>query len=254
MAQQYASTIVRAFRAARLALHVLYGAVVAALILHRVSEKHQHFLISRWAKQLLQILNIRIITRGILPDRDVMGTLFVGNHISWLDIHALNSLRAVRFVAKSEIRGWPVFGWLASQTNTLFIERERKTDAARIVETIADSLKQGDSLCYFPEGTTTDGTEIKPFKRSLIQAAIDANVPVWPFSISYPKADGSANKEMAYYGEMSLLDSLRLVLRQKSATVVLDFSLPINPKGYDRRDIAILAQQAIASRLRLPAR
>ncbi|MEZ0231472.1 MAG: lysophospholipid acyltransferase family protein [Methylophilaceae bacterium] len=252
MDKQHSSKATRTLRTTRLIVHTLYGVFIAGLIFPFIRERQREIIISRWSKGLLAVMNIRLIARGILPDRNVMGTLFVGNHISWIDIHALNSLRAVRFVAKSEVRDWPVFGWLAAKANTLFTEREKKQDAGRIVETITTSLKNSDCLCYFPEGTTTDGTELKPFKRSLMQAAIDANTPIWPFSVSYPKANGEPNVEMAYYGDMSLLRSIQLILMQQSPTVILDFSLPINPKGHDRRGLAIMARQAIASRLNFP--
>ncbi len=110
----------------------------------------------------------------------------MGNHVSWIDIHALNSVRAVRFVSKAEVREWPIFGWLAAKGNTLFIDRTKRHDTGRIVDIATNSLIAGDCLCYFPEGTTTDGTELKVFKGSLMQAAINAKKPIWPFAIRYP--------------------------------------------------------------------
>ena len=103
------------------------------------------------------MMNIEVKIEGTTPTHDLVSTMFVGNHISWLDIHVLNSIRAVRFIAKSEIRKWPIFGWLAKQTNTLFIEREQKKDALRVIDKASKSLTKGDCLCFFPEGTTTDG-------------------------------------------------------------------------------------------------
>lgn len=249
--RQHTTRITRAFRISRMVLHTIYGILVAGLILPRVDGERRNRLIRHWCRQLLQILNIRIVTHGTLPDRSVYGTMFVANHVSWVDIHALNSVHAVRFVAKSEIRNWPVFGWFAEKVNTLFTERTRRHDAGRMVEIAADSLRAGDCLCFFPEGTTSDGTEIKAFKGSLLQAAINAGAPIWPFAIRYPNPDNSINTEMAYYGDMSLLQSIKLVLRQRSPVVELHFAPPINSQGYERRSLSLAVRQSIAALLDL---
>jgi 1-acyl-sn-glycerol-3-phosphate acyltransferase len=153
--------------------------------------------------------------------------MFVANHISWTDIHALNSLIALRFVAKSEIRSWPVIGYLTYKANALFIDRAKRQDAGRIVNTAADSLQSGDNLCFFPEGTTTDGTEIKRFKSSLIQAAIESNATIRPVAIRYPTPSGAANIGLAYAGETTMLESMLQILSQKNPVVELFFLAPI---------------------------
>ncbi len=234
-----------------MAIHILYGLFIAGIILPRVNARRRDLIISRWCKGLLAVLNIRIITRGTLPDINVVGTMFVANHISWVDIHALNSVRAVRFIAKSEIRDWPIFGWISEQVNTLFTERTRRSDAGRMVELTANCLRAGDCLCFFPEGTTSDGTELKAFKGSLLQAPINAGAQIWPVTICYPNADGCANTEMAYHANMNLLESIRKVLAQRSPVVELHFSPPIFTAGHERRDLSLLARQAIAHNLNL---
>ena len=239
------------FRLSRLGLHTLYGISVAATILPRVSMSRRERIIRRWSKQLLNILNMQVIAKGYIPDDGTRGTMFVANHISWLDIHALNSIRTVRFIAKADIRSWPVIGWLVAQANTLFIEREKKQDASRMVSTAASSLLAGDCLCYFPEGTTTDGTELKPFKGSLMQAAIDTNTAIRPFAIRYPDANGSPNAAMAYHGDTTLWQSLRMVVSQPRPVVELDFAAPIASASHERRGLCLMARQSIAARLTL---
>lgn len=239
------------YRLTRLALHTLYGLVVAATILPRVSASRRDLIIRRWSRQFLGILNIRVIAKGHVPDDATQGTMFVANHISWLDIHALNSLRTVRFIAKADIRGWPVIGWLVAQANTLFIEREKTRDTGRMVATAVASLKAGDTLCYFPEGTTTDGTELRPFKGGLMQAVIDSNTSIRPFAIRYPNEDGSVNIAMAYHADTTLWQSLRMVLAQHSPVIELDFAPPIASSGHERRGLCLMARQSIAARLHL---
>jgi 1-acyl-sn-glycerol-3-phosphate acyltransferase len=230
-------------------IHTLYGLMIGAFILPKVSPKQRDLIICKWAASLLAVMNIRVVKKGHLPNRDITSTMFVANHISWVDIHALNSVRAVRFVSKSEVRHWPVFGRLAINANTLFIDRAKKQDAGRIVEVTTESLKAGDCLCYFPEGTTTDGTELKPFKGSLMQSAINNEHPIWPFVIRYPNSDGSPNVEMAYAGETTLLYSMWQIVSLKNPVVELEFLEPISPKGHDRRSLTILVRQKIAGRL-----
>ncbi len=199
----------------------------------------------------MTVLNIRLVTHGTLPDTDISSAMFVANHVSWIDIFALNGVRALRFIAKSEIRGWPMFGWLCEKGNTLFIERTKRRDVGRMLEITADCLRAGDSLCFFPEGATSDGTELKAFKGSLMQAAIDTKSSIWPVAICYPNPDGSANIEMAYFDDMSLLQSLKQVLAQHSPVVELRFLPTIATYDHDRRSLSRLARQAITDSLNL---
>ena len=232
-------------------MHLLQGVCVAAIILPLVSTRRRDFIISAWSRGLLTALDIRLVTHGTLPDVKLSSTMFVANHISWIDIFALNSVHALRFVAKSEIRGWPIFGWLCEKGNTLFIERTKRQDARRMVKLTAYSLRTGDCLCFFPEGATSDGNELKVFKGSLMQAAIDTESLVWPVAIRYPKPDGSTNTEMAYFDDMNLLQSLKQVLAQRSPAVGLHFLPTIATNGYDRRSLSRLARQAITDSLNL---
>jgi 1-acyl-sn-glycerol-3-phosphate acyltransferase len=228
-----------------MALHTLYGIIVTGIILPRLDQQQRNRAISRWSASLLNLLNIRVIAEGVIPQQALRNTMFVANHVSWVDIHALNSVHTTRFIAKSEIRQWPVFGFFAARVNTLFIDREKRHEAGKIVDTTKMALQAGDCICFFPEGTTTDGTEIKPFKGSLLQAAIEANSEVRPFSIHYPDAEDGINTEMSYWGEMSLIESMRNVIRQRQATVVLRFAEPINAADYDRRKLTSMTREII---------
>jgi 1-acyl-sn-glycerol-3-phosphate acyltransferase len=233
-------------------LHTLYGVFIASLILPGLSRQGRDMVISRWSKALLEMLNIKVIVKGEIPPRGLSNTMFVANHISWVDIHALNSVHTTRFVAKSEIKQWPVFGWFAVKVNTLFIDREKRHEAGKVVNSAKQALLNGDCICFFPEGTTTDGTEVKPFKGSLLQAAIDADSKVWPFAIYYPDAKNEPNTEMAYWGDMTLIESMRLIIQQHRSTVVLDFSCPLSAADFDRRTLSANIRHAIISRLNLP--
>ena len=216
------------------------------------TPRQRNWIVSYWSRSLLRMMNVEVSIHGTPPTHDLVGTMFVGNHVSWLDIHALNSVRAVRFIAKAELKKWPIFGWLAKQCNTLFIEREQKKDAVRVIDDATKSLKQGDCLCFFPEGTTTDGNELLAFKGSLMQAPINANAPVWPFVIHYPDLDGKPNTEMAFAGETTLLESIWRIISLSQPQASLTFLPKILPDGHERRGLTIAARHAIASHLGMP--
>jgi 1-acyl-sn-glycerol-3-phosphate acyltransferase len=247
----HSSLIVRMIRVTRIILHTLYGVFLSTFILTTVSKRQRNWIISYWSRRLLHMMNIQVSIHGTPPTHDLVSTMFVGNHISWLDIHVLNSIRAVRFIAKAEIRHWPVFGWLATQTNTLFIEREQKKDAVRVINTAAKSLMRGDCLCFFPEGTTTDGTELLTFKGSLIQAPINAKAKVWPFVIEYPDNKGEPNQEMAFTGETTLLASIWQIVSLSKPQAIITFLPIISPEGHERRGLTIAVRHAIAAHLNM---
>jgi len=180
--------------------------------------------------------------------------MLVANHISWLDIHALNSMVPLRFIAKSEISKWPVFGYLAKSADVLFINRDNRRDAARVVDITASSLHAGDNLCLFPEGTTTDGSTMMPFKSSIIQAAIQANASIQAVAIRYPLPNGENNTAMAYAGDTTMKQSIAQILLQQKPRVELHFLAPIITKNLsneakNRRDLTLQIEQEISHKL-----
>ena len=247
----HAHLITRLYRTARIFLHTIIGLIVASAVLPLASIPQKRSIIKWWCGGLLRAFHIQVRTFGNLPPANTQGVMFVANHVSWADIHALNSLIPLRFVAKSDIQHWPIFGYLVTKANTLFIDRSKRQQAGRIVDTVSNSLKAGDNLCYFPEGTTSEGTQILPFKSSVLQAAINANTQIWPVAIQYVNTDGSINTEMAYAGETSMIDSMKMVIAQKSAVVELHFLPPIQAAGNNRRALTDAVFQVICVKLAL---
>ncbi len=232
--------------------------LIASLVLPLASKSLKLRLIRWWCRRLLAAFNLRVISQGHIPlkNEPLRKIMFVANHISWTDIHAINSVVTLRFIAKSEIKSWPVFGYLANKANALFIDRDKRHDAARIVNTAALSLEAGDNLCFFPEGTTTDGTELQPFKSSLIQAAIQANATIWPVAIRYPCSNGSINTGVAYAGETTMRESMQQILLQKYPVVELHFLAPITiaelaDQDKDRRTLTLHIEYLIRNKLNL---
>lgn len=233
-----------------------YGIIIMATVFPLADNALKPRLIRWWCSRLVAAFNIKVITMGHVPQQNtkMSNTMFVANHVSSIDILALNSITPLRFIAKSEIKHWPVLGYLAGKANTLFTDRTKKQDAQRTIEMAHQSLQSGDNLCFFPEGTTTDGTEIKPFKTSLIQSAILAKSTVWPVAIRYPMTDGSINTQVAYAGETTMVESIRLVLKQKQPVVALHFLPPIAHEAYlsmDRRELTLHVEGLIRKKLNL---
>lgn len=254
---QHARThkITRHFRISCIILHMLLGLFTVTFIFPIASKNRQLRLIQWWNKRVLTILNIQVMQYGhpSPPYQSTSRHMMIANHISWLDIFAINSIFPLRFIAKSDIKSWPVFGYLASKANVLFIEREKKHEARHMISTATNSLKAGDNLCLFPEGTTTDGTEIKPFKSSLIEAAIQAKATLWPAAIRYPHPDGSINTTMAYAGDTTLIQSIAQILSLKQAVVEVHFLTPIDTQALvdtDRRTLTLHMQNLIKDTLK----
>ena len=213
-----------------------------------------HFLVSSlWSRLGLLLCNIKVKISGTKePDCNV----YVCNHISWLDILALQSLLKVSFIAKSEVKSWPVFGFLARIADTVFIERRATAAKSQQIE-LVQALRLGRSLCLFPEGTSTDGSKILPFKSSLFEVfvlndnEISPNVIVQPITLVYLDAKNQISTEFGWWGDMNLLGHIfDVVAHVKSGTVSVVFEKPIQAKKLgNRKTLALKAELAIKKRI-----
>jgi 1-acyl-sn-glycerol-3-phosphate acyltransferase len=203
-----------------------------------------------WSRLLLKTLGIRLYTQGHAQHEAIKGRLVLANHVSWLDIIAMNAVMPARFVAKSEVQAWPVIGWLCERAGTLFIDRTNRRDAARVNSEIVEALRQNDSVALFPEGTSTDGTELlNDFRSPLLQSAIEANVSICPVAVRYHDPEGLPNLDAAFVGDMSFTQSLWQIALSANLCASL-FYLPPQPAiGKSRRLLAMEAQAAIHTTL-----
>ncbi|MBI2313594.1 MAG: 1-acyl-sn-glycerol-3-phosphate acyltransferase [Betaproteobacteria bacterium] len=207
-------------------------------------------MVREWSSQLLAILHVRLRVEGAPPAGPV---LLVSNHISWLDIFVLDAVCATRFVAKVEVRSWPVIGWLCARAGTLFIERERRHDTGRASRTMLAALEAGDAVAVYPEGTTTDGTWLRHFHTSLLQPAVATGAAVRPATIRYLEADGRIAVAPAYVDDLTIWDSLLNIVAMPEIHAVMTFLPPIPAAGKNRRELTRAAEEAIASALSLAA-
>jgi len=242
---------VRVIRLARTALHIVEGLATTAFVFPFAQHAARRKMIQRWSHRLLRILAVELEHSGVRIEPGAP-VLIVANHISWLDIFVLNAHHPSRFIAKSEIKRWPVVGLLVAGVGTLFVDRTRRRDAARINAQVGDALRNGDVIALFPEGTTTFGRELLPFHGSLLQPVIEAKGQVLPAAIRYTHVDGSHSEAAAYVGETSLLESVRMLLRARRTRVRLHLAEPFPTAGRHRREIAAEAHRIIRKALELP--
>jgi 1-acyl-sn-glycerol-3-phosphate acyltransferase len=177
--------------------------------------------------------------------------MLVANHISWLDIHVLNAVLPARFVAKSEVREYPLIGWLSKRIGTLYIRRARSRDVGRVIGQLTEILHGGEPVVVFPEGTTTDGTVVLKFHSSLLQSAVEAGAMVQPVAIRYRREDGTRCAEAAFIGGTTLVESLKIIAAQPAICVELVFLPPIAASGWSRGELGATARELILRSLSL---
>ena len=234
-------------RKLRLAVHLLAGAWIVARRFPRASASERMAMNRAWSLEMLRLAGMTLVVHNDQARLDA-GVLVVGNHVSWIDIYVINAWRPTPFVSKAEIRQWPVVGWLAHQLGTVFVHREKRSDAKRIMHELADRLVAGETMCVFPEGTTSDGVSLLPFHANLFQAAVSASCPVQPICLMYEDARGMQTTAPAYIGDISLSDSLDALLRGGPITAHLYVCDPLAP-GADRRLLAGEARMAVEAAL-----
>jgi 1-acyl-sn-glycerol-3-phosphate acyltransferase len=184
-------------------VHLCLGMLTVLLVYPYCPRDRQLALKQRWSRQLLVLLGV-----GLQVDGRPEGVMRVANHISWLDIFIINAVLPSAFVAKHEVRSWPAIGWLAARTETLFIRRGRGRDAHETARQVAQWMTQGIDLVVFPEGTTTDGRSVLPFRSALLQGAAELDASVQPLVLCYRDATGQYSDLAAYCDDTSLQTSL----------------------------------------------
>ena len=242
----------RLLRILRVSMHLAWGLFIASVVFRLTPKSWHDRIVQRWSQKILAMLGVEYQLRGNMPDMATRGVILISNHMSWLDIWLIYAIRPVRFISKADVRNWPVIGWLAQQSGTLFIQRERRHHTAAITRLAAELLTRGDCIGLFPEGTTTDGFSLLPFHSSLFQAAVIHQAPVVLLAIRYHLPDGSIDTVPAYTGGITLLDSFRAVLARRRIQVEITCLGTLDTHGKTRREISIAAETAIATHLNLP--
>jgi len=234
-------------RMVRLFGHVMRGLVLIKLQFGGMTQAQRHVAVQAWSLRLFAMIGMQLTVHG---EPAAEPALIAANHVSWLDIACVHAaLPRARFVSKSDVAHWPMIGTLAYGVGTLFIERERKRDALRVVHQVAEALRDGDSVAIFPEGTTGPGPTMLPMHANLLQAAISVGAPVQPVVLRYREPGLGFSVAAQYIGDTSLIQSIWRIASARGLAVEVHF-LPLLPTaGMDRRALAEQLREQIQQRL-----
>lgn len=236
------------FKSILMALHLLLALIfcVAMIMLPRSSC---HILIQYWAKRLLRILKIKITLSGeVLKFLSKDTYLVVANHISWLDIPVIFSLKPIAFVSASDVKTWPIIGMLAKISGAIFLDRNRKSSLIEVIQAMNHHFKNEKlSICIFPEGITSNGYQVLPFKSNLFQSAFESNKLLLPLSIKYKENNVLTNRT-SFHGSTTLFQSFKRIAKSNVIEVVVDIGHPVRP-SQSRKDLSLKIQEAIALKI-----
>ena len=230
------SPLAAAWRLLRIAVHVLHGAWLIRRRLSQLDSAQRYMQIQAWAREFIALLAIKLEAPALPQQQGPV--LLVANHISFIDIVVLLATSPCRLVSKADVHHWPLIGPMAAAMGTVFIERESRRDAMRVVHHMAEAFRDDAVLAVFPEGTTGDGRELLPFHGNLLQAAIATDTPVQPLALRYEDAaSGALSRAPAYIGDDSLLQTLWRTLRTPGLQVRLTVGLVEHAQGRERRPV-----------------
>jgi 1-acyl-sn-glycerol-3-phosphate acyltransferase len=202
--------------------------------------------LQRTARRFLPVFGLESQISGPIPSRG----LLVCNHLSYLDIIVLAARAPAVFVAKSEVKYWPVFGWFATLAGTIYINRQKRTQVGQFADEIETVLNRGALVILFPEGTSSGGQTVLPFKSALLEPATRRAYPLSAGSIEYKLDDGNAAEEVCYWKDMTLLPHLVNLLSKRTLRVSVRFA-PFREGGADRKELARQLYDAVV-KLRTP--
>lgn len=230
---------------------ILLGLAAELLVFPVLKRAGRRTIVRYWSRGLMALCGVRVKVIGA-PQRQGP-VLWVSNHVSWVDIFVFNGVRTTSFVAKSDIRRWPVIGLLVAWAGTLFIDRQNRQAVREASRQMQGCFAQGDAVGLFPEGTTTDGLDVLPFHAGLFDAAVQAQIGVQPVALRFLRR-GRRAPELAFVGEQTLVANLWWLLGATGVVVECEF-LPTVPVAVDtaRGALAHRVRAAIRAKVVLPA-
>lgn len=230
-------------RVIALLLLVLTGLFIAFAFYGWISKPKREWVLRTWSRCLMKTTGVKVISEGHpIMEGPVMLT---ANHVSWIDIFIINSQRATAFIAKSEIRQWPVIGWLVAAAGTIFIQRGSRQAVVEINQTLAKHFDEGTCIGLFPEGTTSDGLTVLHMFSGLLEGAMKAQVPIQPVALLF-HYQGQRSGRVAFVGEQTLVANIWVLLSSKDVSVAVRFLPPVTQAG----EAVVMPRQELADKIR----
>jgi 1-acyl-sn-glycerol-3-phosphate acyltransferase len=235
------------WRLARVLVHGLHGLAIILARFPSLDARAREKRIQWWSAKLLRVMGLALQTSGTPRPG---AKLLVANHVSWLDIAAIHAvIPEARFVSKSDVKHWPLVGRLVAGAGTLFIEREKKRDALRVMHQMAEALQAGDTVAVFPEGTTGDGRTLLPFHANLLQAAVSTGAPVLPLVLRWHEPGERFSSSARFIDDMTLARSLWSIASAKGLGIDVQVLPSVMTEGQDRRALGETLRAVISAKL-----
>lgn len=201
--------------------------------------------IQLFCKKMVNSFDIEVVQVEPVPQTHA---LWASNHISWMDIPVVGSVSPIFFLSKAEIANWKVIGKLARGAGTFFIQRG-SGDAGSVSEQLAHFLQAGSSVLFFPEATTTSGHKMKRIHGKLLKAAMDTGVPIQPIVICYADEHGNISDDIAYFGKMTMKESLHKVLNSQKVTAYVLALEPLFSNGETQKELTMILEDRMQTGL-----
>lgn len=218
----------------------------------RLSKEQKLLEIQTWSRHTLDVLGIGLVCASHFTKsfRSEEPKLLIANHVSWIDALIIQAIQPSVFVAKMEVKKWPVIGAIATACGVIYVKRGSPSSARRMVDDVAQALHHGYCVAGFPEGTSSEGTNVQLFHANLFEAAIDHDIAVQPFALRYTHpSTGELCTKAAFIGELGFLQSLHQVMSAKGIVAKVWMGDILSPQGHSRRSLAQLSQRTISTQL-----
>jgi 1-acyl-sn-glycerol-3-phosphate acyltransferase len=220
----------------------------------RLSRERKLEEIRHWSQKTLDVLGIQVVheTPQQHSHFESPPRLLVANHVSWVDALIIQTIQPSIFVAKAEVKSWPIVGSIATGCGVVFVNRGSPASARHMVDELSSALHHGYCVAGFPEGTSSEGSSVKLFHGNLFEAAINHNIQVQPLAIRYTNPQsGALCMKAAFIGDIGFVQSLHQVMSSKGIQAKVQLCEMLSPEGHTRRTLAHLSQRSVSSQLEL---
>jgi len=227
-------------------MHLVCGLFISTFLFPLSSVAQRRAFIRHWSRRLLWIFGVHVQIRAAPGEELRDDHLLVCNHQSWLDIFVIDALRPTRLVAKSEVRRWPVLGWLCTRAGTIYVDRSRPRALPELLHRIGERIRAGEAVGFFPEGAVSAPGTLLPFHANLFEAACGAGVPVQPCVLCYLRKNGSLEHSIRYMGGITIFSSFGMILRGEPIIASFQILDAVPSAGRSRREVCQEVRQRMA--------